>query len=201
MSSKSNTEVIIGGKVYTLGGYEGEEYLQRIAAYINNKINEYNEMEEVRRLPADQKSTLIELNIADDYFKAKDRIEKLERDLDQKEKEFYDLKHELASALMQIETKGKSSRELELQNKELLLQKAKLESALEDALLGSIQKEEPSAPAQESVADTSQDDLANLMQDLDFLTGEPTQETLDLVLDEPKPEQKPSGSKNKKRKK
>lgn len=201
MSSKSNTEVIIGGKVYTLGGYEGEEYLQRIAAYINNKINEYNEMEEVRRLPADQKSTLIELNIADDYFKAKDRIEKLERDLDQKEKEFYDLKHELASALMQIETKGKSSRELELQNKELLLQKAKLESALEDALLGSIQKEEPSAPAQESVADTSQDDLADLMQDLDFLTGEPTQETLDLVLDEPKPEQKPSGSKNKKRKK
>ena len=35
MSSKSNTEVIIGGKVYTLSGYEGEEYLQRVAAYMS----------------------------------------------------------------------------------------------------------------------------------------------------------------------
>ena len=77
MSSKSNTEVIIGGKVYTLSGYEGEEYLQRVAAYINNKINEFNEMEEIRRFPVDMKATLVELNIADDYFKAKDRVEKL----------------------------------------------------------------------------------------------------------------------------
>lgn len=201
MSAKSNTEVLIGGKVYTLSGYEGEEYLQRVAAYINNKINEFNEMENVRRLPADMKTTLIELNIADDFFKAKDRIEKMERDLDLKEKELYDLKHELASVLMQVETKEKSGRELELQNKELLLQKAKLESALEDALLGSVQKEEPSAPAQEGIADAAQDDFADLTQDLDFLTGEPMQEVLDLVLDEPKPEQKPSGTKNKKRKK
>ena len=49
MSSKSNTEVLIGGKVYTLSGYEGEEYLQKVAAYINSKINEFNEMESVRR--------------------------------------------------------------------------------------------------------------------------------------------------------
>ena len=97
MSSKSNTEVIIGGKVYTLSGYEGEEYLQRVAAYINNKINEFNEMEEIRRFPVDMKATLVELNIADDYFKAKDRVEKLEQDLEIKEKELYDLKHEPVS--------------------------------------------------------------------------------------------------------
>ena len=41
MSSKSSAEVIIGGKMYTLSGYEGEEYLQRVAVYINNKINEF----------------------------------------------------------------------------------------------------------------------------------------------------------------
>lgn len=39
MSGKTSAEVIIGGKVYTLSGYEGEEYLQRVATYINNKIN------------------------------------------------------------------------------------------------------------------------------------------------------------------
>ena len=95
MSSKSDTEVLIGGKVYTLSGYEGEEYLQRVAVYINNKINEFNQMEEVRRFPVDMKATLVELNIADDFFKAKERIEKLEQDLEIKEKEIYDLKHEL----------------------------------------------------------------------------------------------------------
>lgn len=190
MSSKSNTEVIIGGKVYTLSGYEGEEYLQRIAAYINNKINEFHEMEDVRRLPVDMKSTLIELNIADDFFKAKDRIEKLEKDLELKEKELYDLKHELISVQMQAETSEKASRELEIQNKELLLNKVKLESALEDALLGAIEKE--GQAAQETVSDV----LPEASQD-DF-SDSSLQELLDSVLEEPA---KPPGAKNKKRKK
>lgn len=135
MSSKSSTEVIIGGKMYTLSGYEGEEYLQRVAAYINNKINEFNDMEDIRRFSIDMKSVLVELNIADDYFKAKDRIEKLERELERKEKELYELKNDLISEQMKAETNEETARGLELQNKELLLQKVKLESALEEALL------------------------------------------------------------------
>ena len=39
MAAKTSAEVVIDGKVYTLSGYEGEEYLQKVAAYINNKIN------------------------------------------------------------------------------------------------------------------------------------------------------------------
>ena len=38
MSTKTDTEVIIAGKVFTLSGYESEEYLQKVASYINNKI-------------------------------------------------------------------------------------------------------------------------------------------------------------------
>lgn len=30
MSAKTNAEVVIDGKVYTLSGYENEEYLQKI---------------------------------------------------------------------------------------------------------------------------------------------------------------------------
>ena len=30
--------VVINGKVITISGFEGEEYLQGIATYINNKI-------------------------------------------------------------------------------------------------------------------------------------------------------------------
>ena len=46
MSAKTNAEVVIDGKVYTLSGYENEEYLQKVAAYINNKIAEFDDMDE-----------------------------------------------------------------------------------------------------------------------------------------------------------
>ena len=32
-SAKHFTEVLIGGKVYTLSGFEGEEYLQKVSTY------------------------------------------------------------------------------------------------------------------------------------------------------------------------
>ena len=41
MALKTDTEVIIGGKVFTLSGNESEEYLKKVANYINNKIAEY----------------------------------------------------------------------------------------------------------------------------------------------------------------
>jgi cell division protein ZapA len=138
MSAKTSAEVVIDGKVYTLSGYEGEEYLQKVAAYINSKINEFEALDGTRHLPGNMKSTLIQLNIADDYFKAKAQVEKLERDLDLKDRELYDLKHDLISN--QIKTEGADARikELEAENRELLLNKARLEATLEDALLEGI---------------------------------------------------------------
>ena len=135
MAEKTSAEVIIGGKVYTLSGYEGEEYLQRVATYINNK---FNSMEELRRFPNDMKATLLQLNIADDYFKAKAQIDKLEQEIEQKDKEIYDLKHDLISNQIKTESDEKSLKELENQNRELLLNKAKLEASLEEALLGKV---------------------------------------------------------------
>ena len=135
MSAKTSAEVVIDGKVYTLSGYEGEEYLQKVAAYINNKILEYDAIEDFRHLPLNMKSTYIQLNIADDYFKAKSHVEKLEKDLEIKEKEIYDLKHELISNQIKAESAEASLKELEAENKDLLLNKARLEATLEDTLL------------------------------------------------------------------
>ncbi|MGN0168117.1 MAG: cell division protein ZapA [Acetatifactor sp.] len=104
MSSKTDTEVIIGGKVFTLSGYESEEYLQRVASYINNKLIEYNKVDSFRRQPMDTQGVLLQLNIADDFFKAKKQISILEEELQAKEKELYDLKHELISAQIKLES-------------------------------------------------------------------------------------------------
>lgn len=113
MSSKIDTEVIIGGKVFTLSGYESEEYLQKVASYINNKVNEYGKVDSFRRQPLDMQSVLLQLNIADDYFKAKQQLAVLEEELQEKEKEMYDLKHELISAQIKLENCEKQTKELQ----------------------------------------------------------------------------------------
>ncbi len=148
MSAKTSADVIIGGKVYTLSGYESEVYLQQVAAYINNKLGELEELEDYRRFTADMRSTLLELNLADDYFKAKSRAELLEEDLENKSRELYALKHELVSTQIKIDTCEKSLEAMERENKELRLNKTRLEAALEDALFGKAGKK-PEAPKQE----------------------------------------------------
>ena len=45
MAVKNTAQVVIGGKIITLGGYESEEYFQKVASYINNKIAELSEDE------------------------------------------------------------------------------------------------------------------------------------------------------------
>ena len=104
MSSKNNTEVIIGGKVFTLSGYESEEYLQKVASYINNKVSEYSKVDGFRRQTADTQSVLLQLNIADDFFKAKKQIAMLEEENESKDKEIYDLKHELITSQIKLES-------------------------------------------------------------------------------------------------
>ena len=113
MSAKTDTEVIIGGKVFTLSGYESEEYLQKVASYINNKVVEYNKVDQFRRQPMDIQNVLMQLNIADDYFKAKKQISMLEEDIASKEKEIYDLKHELIAAQMKMESTEKNMKRLQ----------------------------------------------------------------------------------------
>lgn len=140
MSEKACTEVIIGGKVYTLSGYEGEEYLQRVATYINNKINEFDAIEAYHRFPSDMKSTMIQLNIADDYFKAKAQVEKLEQDIEFKDREIYNLKHDLISNQIKSESDEKSLKDLQAENRELLLDKARLEATLEESYISKVAK-------------------------------------------------------------
>ena len=126
MAVKNTAKVIIGGKIITLGGYESEEYFQKVASYINKKMDELSAMPGYSRQPMETKHTLISLNITDDYFKAKKQAEVVEQDLQQKDQEMYDLKHELISLRMQIEEAQKREQEaleqrsvLEGKNKEL----------------------------------------------------------------------------------
>lgn len=134
MAVKNTAQVVIDGKIITLGGYESQEYFQKVASYINNKISELSQMPGYSRQPMETKHTLLSLNIADDYFKAKKQAEIFEQDLQQKDQEMYSLKHELIALRMQIEDAQKQEQDA-LEQKSLLEGKVKeLEKELEDIL-------------------------------------------------------------------
>ena len=130
MSSKNKTEVLIDGKIYTLSGYESEEYLQRVATYINNKLAELKKLDGYARLSQELKSILLELNVADDYFKTKNQVEMVEEELAQKDQELYDLKHELISTQIKLEDAAKELEALKEQATEYQKQIVKLETEL-----------------------------------------------------------------------
>lgn len=111
MASKNYIDVIIDGKIYNIGGFESEAYLQKVASYINNMIMEFKQNENYRMQKMDMQRILLEINIANDYFKAKKQADLLEDDLEIKEKEVYDLKHELIVSDSRAEATEKELKE------------------------------------------------------------------------------------------
>ena len=130
MSSKNKTEVLIGGNIITLGGYESEEYLQKVATYINNKIAEFKKVESYNHQSKENKSLLLELNIADDYFKAKKQVEMVEEELAEKDKELYELKHELIGVQIKLETAEKTLLDMRRDSTEYQKRIVKLETEM-----------------------------------------------------------------------
>ena len=151
MSTKASTVVVIDGKEYNLSGFEQEEYLQQVAAYLNQKLQEMYQQESYTRIPQDMKNLMLQLNLADDYFKAKEQAETATGKFSDLEKEIYDLKHKLVELQMKADDQTSKLQllmdqnssfqaqiaALEKEKKELLANKGQLQAALEDALLGS----------------------------------------------------------------
>lgn len=109
----TDTEVVIGGRVLTLSGTESEEFLQKVASYINSKIAECNKSESYRRSNSEMQGVLLALNIGDDLFKAKAQITDMEELISNKEKELYNIKHELISTQIKLENTEKNMKNLE----------------------------------------------------------------------------------------
>lgn len=125
MAVKNTTQVLIGGKIITLSGYESEEYLQKVASYMNNKLTELGQVPGYSRQSIETKHLLMSLNVADDYFKAKRQAEIFEEDLETKDREMYDLKHDLITSQVQLENARKDA---ELKNEQM----EKLQNRIEE---------------------------------------------------------------------
>ena len=134
MAVKNTTQVLIGGKIVTLSGYESEEYLQKVANYMNNKLTELGQLPGYNRQALETRHTLLSLNIADDYFKAKRQAEMYEEELEAKDREMYDLKHDLINGQVELDKEKKSQAEKDRQIAELQAKVDELEQELEELL-------------------------------------------------------------------
>lgn len=103
MTKKSMVQVVIGGKVLTMGGYDDETHIQRIASCVNRVMRQMEDADEYRCLPADLKPIFIHINIADELVTAPELIDQLEQELQEKEKELAELKQELAETEVRLE--------------------------------------------------------------------------------------------------
>lgn len=132
MKKRNDVKVVIGGKQYNMGGYESEEYLQSIASYINAKTDELKQNGGFPKLDSDIVNILLQINIADDYFKVKKNQEEIEREYSEKQKENVDLKREIIGLQAKLETFEQESRAMKDENLELQKRLIRMEAEIEE---------------------------------------------------------------------
>ncbi|MBR2572472.1 MAG: cell division protein ZapA [Clostridia bacterium] len=78
---KTRTTVRIAGRDYAMSGYDTEEYMHRVAAYVDRTMTEIS-LSAVS-LTQVQLAVLTALNVADDMLKAHDENNRLKREVEQ----------------------------------------------------------------------------------------------------------------------
>lgn len=132
MNTMTDVEVIINNKRFTLSGYESPEYMQKVATYINNKYAEFKKKDSYSKLDDHLKSVLLDINIADDYFKALQKLQEKEADNKDKSNELYNMKHEVILAQSQLEAVNKELKDLKEEYNESQKKIIRLETELSE---------------------------------------------------------------------
>ena len=76
---KIRTTVRIAGKEYTIASTDSEDYVNRVASWVDRRMSE---LAAATRLPATQLAVLTAVNAADDMMKSRDEIRRLEAELE-----------------------------------------------------------------------------------------------------------------------
>jgi len=107
MNKKNDAQVIILNKPYTLSGFESDEYLQRIAFFINSMYDEVKKQEFYKTLDLETKHVLLDINLADEYCKTKVRNDELKADFERQADEIGSLRREILEYRSKLEAAAK----------------------------------------------------------------------------------------------
>ena len=102
MRTYNDVEVMINGKSYTLCGYESNDYMQMVATYLNDKYEEVRTSKSYNKMDQEMKGVMMQLNIADDYLKTREKLLELEEELEKKNTSIFELKQENNSLQSQV---------------------------------------------------------------------------------------------------
>lgn len=104
MAEKKTIQVIIDGKIYVLSGENSESYLHDVADYLNHKIESIRkEMWNYNKLEESVRSLLLQINICDELFQERKKVEEMQELLDQEKSESYSYKHDLVKTKLKLD--------------------------------------------------------------------------------------------------
>jgi len=136
MAEKKSIKVTVVGKELMIKGYETEEYMVRVASYINNMRDNYEKIGDFHHTSNDNKYRMLMLNLADDFFKEKQHAEELDSNLKDKINELDEMKHELVNKEVMLDNLRKELEQAQKDNREQEKQLFELQTTMK-----SMQKE------------------------------------------------------------
>ena len=132
MAEKNHVQVMIEGKLMTLVGTESPEYMKSVAEYIEEKNKEIRSGENGRRMNVAMASILTSINVADDYFKEKEKNNDLQKQADDLKEQLESCKKELEDAKKEIEQLNRDIYILKDDMNMLAEEKAQVEDQLDE---------------------------------------------------------------------
>ena len=123
MAARNKVEVRIGGKDYILVGSESDEYIQKVALYIDRKMNEVTKVNS--KLSTSLAAVLTAVNVADDLFKMQQSETNLAVELKR-------AKEELEQLRAEVKRLSNENSALFTKNNDLQIELAKREAELKE---------------------------------------------------------------------
>jgi len=105
MVERTKTVVRIGGREYTIKSVESEEYIHKVAIYVDKKIDEIQSRQP--NLSTSMVVMLTAINLADEVIKLQEKIEKLQKELNAVHSLLDDNDHPAASAVYDVSRRAR----------------------------------------------------------------------------------------------
>lgn len=129
MSNKNRTIVRIAGREYSLVSNDTDEYMQKVAIYVNRKMAETHKNN--NKLSTMMIAVLASLNITDELLRCKDELQNQQEVLRKCNDELNTLKNELDKKKNETETIKKHNEEIKL---ELARKEAEIQTIRNDIM-------------------------------------------------------------------
>lgn len=110
---KNKVTVYIAGNEYVIAGHETPEYIQKVALYVDQKLREITQKNHF--LSTSMASILASVNMADEVFRMRERLEESEKELAELKRKYKQNNEELQHLKMENDMLKKKETQLQIE--------------------------------------------------------------------------------------